>query len=133
VLTSALALAFTEIRQSLRLNLRVIAVYVAAILAVLTAAGFGLSAIHRWLSVWQGPMAADLILAGALLVLALVLWLVGRSMAKEAARKAQTARLIAAAPLAAQALFKGRKLGMIGLAAALVAGVLAGREFGKDG
>lgn len=131
LITSLTALAASELRAALRNNLRLVAVYGAAGLAVLAAIGFALAALHRVLEQSYGPLWADLIIAGGLLVVAALLIGLAQYLAHRARRRANLARAAAVAPIAASLLLKKPRLSLAAIAAALIVGGLAGRSFKK--
>ena len=131
LMTTVTAIAATELRAALRHNLRLAAVYGVAGLGVLGAIGFGLSALHRVIAMSQGSLNADLIIGGALLVIAAILIGVAKYMSYRARRRAAMTRALAAAPLAASLLLKKPKFALAAVVAAVVVGGLAGRSFMK--
>lgn len=121
-----------ELRDVVRRNLRATGFLAGAAALGIGAAAYGLSALARHLSLTYGPMQADLMIGGGLLVAALVLllgaWLVHR---QPKSRETRTAMALAAAPVA---LSLGRKLAPSLVKVAplmLLAGILAGRSFGS--
>jgi hypothetical protein len=77
-------------------------------------------------------LAADLWLAGGLLVLSLLLVAVARYTAYRQHRRATIARAVAAAPLALGLLLRKPKVGIAAALAALIVGGLLGRSIGRD-
>ncbi len=131
LITPIAALLGTELRASLRLNIRLAAIYGVAGLGVLGAIGFGFAALHRVIAQAQGPLYADLILGVSLLVFAGILIGIAQYMSYRARKRAALTRALMAAPIAAGALLQKPKVGIGALAMIVALGALAGRTFGK--
>ena len=130
----------SEISGVVRRNLIVYALMGFAVLLVLCAGGYALSALHTVLALRYGSAEASLIVAGGLLVAAL-LFFGGALYVKNRRRPARplAATALVAAPLAAR-LIGSRMSARTGWRVALVGGVvvlgaLLGRQFftGGDG
>lgn len=107
--------------------------YAIAGLIGLGAVVFGLIAAQAWLLTSLTPIEANLVLAAILLGLALIVALIGLTIANSKPKsEPMEVAAIAAAPLAASALAKNANLGTIVLGLALAGGVLFGRKLGKS-
>lgn len=125
---SLLTFAGLELREVTRRNLRAGLLLLGAVVLLIGASGYGLSALTRMLAEQHGPINADLMVGAGLLVVGLLIalgaWLVHR---RRRSRETRAALAMAAAPLA---LGLGRKLAPSLLKVAplvLLAGILAGR------
>jgi hypothetical protein len=132
LLTSAATLATAELRTAFRSNLQRCAIYGLAALSTLGAVIYGLVALHRVIAAERGPLAADLWLAGGLLVLALLLVAIARYAAYRQRRRAKLAKAVAAAPLALGLLMRKPRIGIATAVAALIVGNLLGRSLSRD-
>lgn len=132
LLTTAATLATAEVRTAFRSNIQRCAIYGLAGLSTLGAVIYGLVAIHRLIAAEHGSLAADLWLAGGLLVLALLLVAIARYAAYRQRRRATITKAIAAAPLALGLLMRKPKIGIAAAVAALIVGSLLGRSLGRD-
>lgn len=129
LLTSLLGVEVEGLASRLKEN----AVAVAAIaLFVLIGVSFLLVALYTWLTAWVGPIWSPLIIAGAALLIALILFIAlqiqNRAIAKRAAerrRKDETTALVATAALSAlPELLKSPLLRNVGIPVALYAAFL---------
>jgi hypothetical protein len=132
LLTTAATLATAEVRTAFRSGVQRYAIYGVAGLSALGAVIYLLAALHRVIAAEHGPLAADLWLAGGLLVLALLLMAVARYVAYRQRRRATVATAVAAAPLALGLLLRKPKVGITAAVAALVIGSLLGRSLGRE-
>ena len=128
LLTTIAGLAGTELRASLRHNLRKSVIWGSAGLAGLAGIGFCLSAVHRAVAFSKGEIWADLIVAAILFFAAAVLLGIGEYLAYRERRRLALTRTLAAAPLAASLLLRKPGMGLAAAAAAILAGTLLGRN-----
>jgi uncharacterized membrane protein len=127
LLTTAASLVTAEVRMAFRSNIQRCVVYGLAGLSTLGAVIYGLSALHRCIAWREGPLAADLWMAGGLLVLALLCVAAARYSAYRQRRRVTLVKAATAAPLALGLLLRQPKLGVAAVVAALVVGNLLGR------
>lgn len=132
LLTTAATLATAEVRTAFRANMQRCAIYGGATLSTLGAVIYGLIALHRLIAAEHGMLAADLWLAGGLLVLAVLLVALARYIAYRQHRRARIAKAVAAAPVALGLLMRKPKIGIAAAIAALLVGSLLGRSLGRD-
>jgi peptidoglycan/LPS O-acetylase OafA/YrhL len=124
----------SEISGAVRRNVIVYALFGIAALLVLCAGGYALSALHTVLALRYGTAEASLIIAGGLLVAALLAFGLGLYV-KNRRRPARplAATALVAAPLAAKligsgmASRKGWRVALVG--GVVVLGALLGRQF----
>lgn len=130
-LTTLLA---SEIGGVVRRNLTVYGLLIAALVVMVAAIAYALGALHTWLALSHGPIAASLWIAGGLALVALVL-VVSAMIVKRRRRPGPpiAAAALAATPVAAS-LLGSRKGWRIVLAGAVaVLGVALGRQAFKSG
>lgn len=124
-------LAANEMGGAVRRRAMAIGFYVFASIIALIAGVFGLNALHTWLSYQYTDILASLMIAGGLLVLALILAVIGLYQKHRSTATDGTSAALMAAPIAATLI--GRKLsaGSVAVIATLVAGAVLGRRIGK--
>jgi hypothetical protein len=131
VWNSLALLAANEVGGMFRRNVTAAAFYAAAIIAALGAAAFGLVAAHLWLSTRMSNIEASLSIAGALLVLAMLIASIGYFMKnRRRSRSEVTSTALIALPIAARLVTSRVSWGTVTVAAIMAAGVLLGRQLG---
>lgn len=126
------ALIASEIGGAVRRNVVIYALYALAGLLLLGAVGFALGALHSALAAHYGTVGASLIIAGGLLVAALLVFgLAVYIKNRPRPGRPMAATALAAAPIAASLLGsrKGWRVGLAGLA--VVLGAVLGRQIFK--
>ena len=126
------ALAIAEAGQSIRRSFVVRGLQAAAALVALVALGFGLAALHIVLAARFDAMIANLIIAGGLLGLALILLATAaivRSRPRKPSPAATTA--LALAPVAAGVLASKPGLRAAALGGVLLLGAALGRDLAR--
>jgi hypothetical protein len=126
------ALIASEVGGAVKRNVTIYCLYGVAVLLFLAAAGFALGALHTVLALHYGSVSASLIVAGGLLVLALLAFAIAAYIkSRPRPTPPVAAAAIAAAPLAAT-LLSSRKAWRMGLAGAVVVlGAVLGRQIFK--
>jgi hypothetical protein len=134
VWNSLALLAANEVGGRFRRNLTAVAFYAAAGITALAGAAFGLVAAHSWLVTWMSHIEASLWIAGALLVLAMLIAGIGYFMKhRRRSRTEVTSTALIALPIAARMVTSRVSWGTVTVAAIMAAGVLLGRQLGdKD-
>ncbi|WP_332696355.1 hypothetical protein [Bosea sp. (in: a-proteobacteria)] len=130
------ALLASEIGGAVRRNATVYGLYLAGVLLVVCAAGYGLNALHTVLTLHYGSVAASLWIAGGLLLAAVIAFAIA---AYVKSRRRPTKRLeaaMAAAPVAAALVGSGKigwRAGLVG--GVVLLGLVLGRHLaqGRDG
>lgn len=128
------ALLASEVSGVVRRNLTVYGLLAVAAGVMIAAIGYALAALHTWLALNYGPIAASLWIAAGLFVLAMILAL-SAMIVKRRRRQGPplAAAALAATPVAAS-LLGSRKGWRIVLAGAVaVLGVAIGRQAFKSG
>jgi hypothetical protein len=128
-----IALATAEISSVVKRNLTVAALFLAAGLLVLFAAGYALAALHAHLALLYGPVFASLTIAGGLFLLALVMLGIALYIRRSPRPgPSPTTAAFAAAPVAAQFMRSGKMPWKAGIVAGVVVlGILLGRRLGR--
>ncbi len=115
-------------------HINAIILYIVAGFIGLGAVIFGLIAVQAWLLISMTPIAANLIMAGVLLFLALVVGAIGSHIANMKPKSESIdATALIAAPLAAKVLAKNASFGTLVLGAVVAGGLVLGRKMGKSG
>lgn len=125
-------LAMSEVGGLVKRNMRALVYYAAAAAAALIGVVFILQAIHAWLLTRLSPMEANLVIAGAMLALGLVLYAVGRHSAKRKSSPPLSSAAMVAAPLAAGFVGRNVSYATLAVAAMVTAGVIFGRMISRD-
>jgi hypothetical protein len=130
------ALITSEVGGAVRRNATVYGLYLVGLLLLVCAIGYSLDALHTWLAMAYGRIAASLWIAGGLLATALLAFGIGAYVKsrRRPSRRLETA--MAAAPVAATLLGSGKigwKAGLVG--GVVLLGLLLGRQLaqGRDG
>lgn len=125
-------LAAHEMGGSLRRRITAIGYFAGAALLACVAAIYGLNGLHDWLIPLYSPMLANLMIAGGLTVLAVIVAIIGMVQKR---RTPDTSALASAAliatPLAVRGLGK-LNVGTIATIGVLVGGALLGRQISKS-
>ena len=118
-----------EVSGAVKRNVTIYGLYGAAGFLVVAAAAYALSALHTWLAISQGPIAASLWIAGGLFLAAMIALLVARQIKnKPRPAKPLAASALVAAPIASRMLSSKRGWKVGALAGLLVGGVILGRN-----
>ena len=127
-------LAANEVGGVFRRNVTAVAFYTASGITALIGVVFGLIAVHFWLSTRMSEIEASLSIAGALLVLAMLIASIGYFMKnRRRTRTEVTSTALIALPIAARLVTSRISWGTMTVAAIMAAGVLLGRQLGdKD-
>ncbi len=122
-----------HIRAALGRPLQVGVIYIGAATLALFGLAFLLMAAQNWLTLWcQSPIEADLIIAGGLAVLAIVIAIVGETVRRAPAPEIATpVSLAVAVPIAMRIAPKLLNAKALGIASVILGGLLIGREFAK--
>lgn len=126
-------LAATEVGTRIRAKISALTLYGAAGLVAFVGVIFVLIALMIWLSRLLSPLAASLIIAGALLMIALGLALAARfQKAPPSQASPLSGAALLAAPAALTALSKRVSFTTIAAVAAVALGALVGRRMARD-
>ncbi len=130
------ALLTSEVGSAVRRNATVYGLYLVGLLLVVCAVGYGLDALHTWLAIEYGRIAASLWIAGGLLATALVAFGVGAYVKSRRRPSRRLEAAMAAAPVAATLVGSGKigwKAGIVG--GVVLLGLLLGRQLaqGREG
>ena len=130
------ALLTSEVGSAVRRNATVYGLYLVGFLLVVCAVGYGLDALHTWLAIAYGRIAASLWIAGGLLTTALLAFGIGAYVKSRRRPSRRLEAAMAAAPVAATLLGSGKigwKAGVVG--GVVLLGLLLGRQLaqGRDG
>jgi hypothetical protein len=134
VWNSLALLAANEVGGMFRRNVTALAFYAASGIAALGGMAFGLVAAHLWLSTRMSGIEASLSIAGALLVLAMVIAGIGYVMKNRRRTRTEVrSTALLALPIAARLVTSRINWGTMTVAGIMAAGVLLGRQLGdKD-
>ncbi|MBN9436721.1 hypothetical protein [Bosea sp. (in: a-proteobacteria)] len=130
------ALLARELATTVRRNAAVFGLYLVAAVLVICAAGYGLNALHTVLSELYGSVAASLWIAGGLLLAAVVAVAIAAYVKSRRPPSRRLEAALAAAPVAATLVGKGKigwKAGLVG--GVILLGLVLGRQLakGRDG
>ncbi|HEV7339404.1 MAG TPA: hypothetical protein VGO06_25785 [Bosea sp. (in: a-proteobacteria)] len=130
------ALLTSEVSSAVRRNATVYGLYLVGLLLVVCAVGYSLDALHTWLAIEYGRIAASLWIAGGLLATALVAFAVGAYVKSRRRPSRRLEAAMAAAPVAATLVGSGKigwKAGIVG--GVVLLGLLLGRQLaqGREG
>jgi len=114
------ALLASEVGGAVRRNATVYGLYLAALLLMACAVGYGLDALHTLLTLRYGAITASLSIGGGLLLLAALLFGLALYVKNRRRPSKRLAAALAAAPVAAKLVGSGK----IGWKAGLVGGVV---------
>jgi hypothetical protein len=126
------ALAVAEAGRSVRKTVIVYVLYAAALLVGLMACGFAIAALHTFLAIRYDAVVASLVIAGGLLVLAVVLFAIAAFIQSRRKPPSQfTSTALAAAPLAATALQAKPSVKAAAVGGLLLLGAMLARQLGR--
>jgi hypothetical protein len=130
-------LGAAELGGAVRRNVTVYMIYGLALLVFAAGCGFLIAAVHVLLAQAYGAIGASLIIAGALMGVALVLFLVGLYLRHRVRRRSAvaTAALVAApmvVPAARRVLTSNPTIGAGLVAGAVALGAIFGRQLGRS-
>lgn len=130
------ALLARELATTVRRNAAVFGLYLVAAVLVICAAGYGLNALHTVLSELYSSVAASLWIAGGLLLAAVVAVGIAAYVKSRRPPSRRLEAALAAAPVAATLVGKGKigwKAGLVG--GVILLGLVLGRQLakGRDG
>lgn len=130
------ALLTSEVGSAVRRNATVYGLYLVGLLLVVCAVGYGLDALHIWLAISYGRIAASLWIAGGLLATALIAFGIGAYVKSRRRPSRRLEAAMAAAPVAATLVGSGKigwKAGIVG--GVVLLGLLLGRQLaqGREG
>jgi hypothetical protein len=126
-------LAANEVGGAIRRNVLATGIYGMAGIVGLIGVVFGLVAFQGWLSLRMSAIEADLLIAGLLLGVALLIAIVGAyTKHRRRTSTALTASALLAAPIAAGVIGKRLNLGTIALIGVVALGAMLGRQLGRD-
>jgi len=123
-----------EVGGAVRRNVTVLVLYLLAGLLAISAAGYGLDALHTVLAISYGAIAASLWIAGGLFVAALLAVGIALYVKRKPRPDRRLAAAVAAAPLAASLVGNrkfGWRAGLVG--GVVVLGLILGRQFARGG
>lgn len=122
-------LAANEFGSMFRRNVTAVVFYAISAVAAFTGLIFGLVAAHTWLAARMTDIEASLVIAGALMILAVALALVGYFMKHRRRSKAElTSTALTALPIAARLVTTRISWGTMTVAGIMALGVLLGRH-----
>ncbi len=126
------ALLASEVGGAVRRNAAVYGLYLAAVLLIACAAGYGLDALHTVLALHYGAVAASLWIAGGLLLAAAVAFAAAAYIKSRRRPSKRLAAAMAAAPVAASLVGSGKIGWRAGLVGGLVVlGLVLGRQLAR--
>jgi type II secretory pathway component PulF len=127
-------LAANEVGGVFRRNVTAAAFYAASGITALAGIVFGLVAAHSWLSTHMSEIDASLSIAGALIVLAMLIAGIGYFIKNRRRTRTEiTSTALIALPIAARLVSSRVNWGTMTVAGIMAAGVLLGRKLGdKD-
>jgi hypothetical protein len=134
VWNSLALLAANEVGGMFRRNVTALAFYAVSGITALGGVAFGLVAAHLWLSTRMSKIEASLSIAGALLVMAILIAGIGYFVKnRRRTRTEVTSTALLALPIAARLVTSRINWGTMTVAGIMAAGVLLGRQLGdKD-
>ena len=128
-----LLLAFSELGGTVRRNVTVLTLYGVGAVIGLVGLLFALLASRAWLEQHMSMIAANLLIAGILFGLALVVGLVGFFVSRQRRTPSPLASTaLIAAPYAARLVGRKLNLGTLAVIGVMATGAVIGRQLGRD-
>lgn len=124
------AFGAARVKDAVSRNMRLAFLYAAAAFLLICGSGFFIGALHAWIALHQGSIAASLWIGGGFVLVAIIFLIAARIVAARGRKNASAlaAAASAAVPVAAGLTSKSLAPRIVGIVGALVIGGILGRQ-----